>query len=958
VQLYAVAGGYGLLSTPLIETPVLTGAEGQFSISGTFTCPSASTLVYLAAVGGNPGLAQGTNNEALVLLAGLGPCGELTPSTDVVINEVTTVAMVYSVLPYMASYTQIGAAAGGNASALANDFVEIDEFVNPQSGLAPGPALPPNFTEPVATLYTLADIIAACVNSRGGTSGDGSPCGNLFAASRPPQGGAPDNTAQAIWSIASVPTNNVAELFAMVPPNPPFEPTLTSAPPDWTLVIVPGILLSTESNPIGINTQQTGTVALAEAASAGLTVTLASSNAAFTIPQSVPFAKGQSSATFSYTASSPGITTITATAAGYEPGTLQVTADASVIVLGSLTTGTPGIAQPLAVSLTAPAAAGGVTVELASGNTAVASIQTPSVFIPAGATMPVSSPSVLAVAPGVATITATANGFAPDSTGITVGPVVTALPQGPTLLVEYPFYEGAGSVAHDVSGNGNDGTIAGAAWDGSTDLNITTPGGYVQLPAALTTGAKTLAFAAYFPYFLNDTDAANPPWQPPAYSTVGNGFLCTTGTSGPCWISTHLGTEDKSPEFYNLGVHNTGDSTEATSPMTTGWHTLIVDCGDPTIPLLAHIYFDGTEVQYYTQSDAMCGVGTGNLQIGGAGPYTWEGKIGFFAAWSSHLAGTSAIAAADSTMRSYIQAKGAVLDYTPENRTAPAVLCGIDSRTVGTGTNNGPWCQYLQLTDPVYTVMNVATAGTTLYDHCAMFNGIYKPYISPVAPTILVAWGGTNDMAHTTETPAQIEGYMQCIVQQAKQAGARVIIATEISGGVSSGCTVIDTARDVFNPVVRSSWQSWGADNLVDLATLPQLGADGDCLDSYYADYEHPNDAGEALITPLMNDAINELLGSTAANPSSTSAAAYQEVAGDLFLNLEGGTAQTITLPSCVGYAQPRHIANFNSQAATLATLDGQVLTGSPSVSSGTTAIIAPVPGPSSTAGCSWSRTQ
>ena len=58
---------------------VTTGVDGSWAITGDYTCPSASSLVYMVAYGGNPGLAPGTDNTAISLLAALGPCGNLTP---------------------------------------------------------------------------------------------------------------------------------------------------------------------------------------------------------------------------------------------------------------------------------------------------------------------------------------------------------------------------------------------------------------------------------------------------------------------------------------------------------------------------------------------------------------------------------------------------------------------------------------------------------------------------------------------------------------------------------------------------------------------------------------------------------------------------------------------------------------------------------------------------------------
>lgn len=52
-----VAGstGYGSSGASLLTTPVAAAADGTFSITGDYTCPSPSSLVYITATGGDPG---------------------------------------------------------------------------------------------------------------------------------------------------------------------------------------------------------------------------------------------------------------------------------------------------------------------------------------------------------------------------------------------------------------------------------------------------------------------------------------------------------------------------------------------------------------------------------------------------------------------------------------------------------------------------------------------------------------------------------------------------------------------------------------------------------------------------------------------------------------------------------------------------------------------------------------
>ena len=236
IQLYAAgASGYASAAMPLLSTPAKTDAAGMFSITGMYTCPSATTPVYIVAQGGNPGLASGTGNSALAMMTALGPCGNLSASTSVAINELTTVASVWPLAQFMSDAAHVGSSPG-NAQGLANAFAMVNNLVDTAAGAAPGSA-PPGSLLPVAELNTLADALAACINSPGGAGGDGSLCGTLFSAATAPGGLAPTDTIAAAVNLARNPGLNVAPVFGLISSTAPFQPVLTSAPADWTVTL-------------------------------------------------------------------------------------------------------------------------------------------------------------------------------------------------------------------------------------------------------------------------------------------------------------------------------------------------------------------------------------------------------------------------------------------------------------------------------------------------------------------------------------------------------------------------------------------------------------------------------------------------------------------------------------------------------------------------------------------------
>jgi hypothetical protein len=228
---------------------VLTDANGEFALSAgsggsavyDYTCTTPSTQVYIYAVGGNSG---GGSNSAAGFLAALGPCGNLSFSTSISVNEATTVASAYALSAFATDALHVSSSATPLAETdLANAFANATNLVDPTSGdtLATTPA--GNGTVPQATINTLANILASCVNSSDATSGNppvtsnSSACQTLFSAalSAGASGIAPTDTATAAVYIAHNPAANTAALFPLTGSTPPFAPALSTQPADFTL---------------------------------------------------------------------------------------------------------------------------------------------------------------------------------------------------------------------------------------------------------------------------------------------------------------------------------------------------------------------------------------------------------------------------------------------------------------------------------------------------------------------------------------------------------------------------------------------------------------------------------------------------------------------------------------------------------------------------------------------------
>jgi streptogramin lyase len=184
-------------------------------------------------------MAPGTNNPALAMMSILGTCpadSNLAASVPYIfLNEVTTVAAVYALSGFMADASHVSSAASpASQRGLANAFAAVHNLVDVSSGAARQQNDIDNGVMPQAQLNTLADILVPCINSAGNTSA----CSTLFSNSKSLDGSqTPSDTITATLNIAHNPGANVVALFTLVGASPPFQPTITSPPNDWSLAL-------------------------------------------------------------------------------------------------------------------------------------------------------------------------------------------------------------------------------------------------------------------------------------------------------------------------------------------------------------------------------------------------------------------------------------------------------------------------------------------------------------------------------------------------------------------------------------------------------------------------------------------------------------------------------------------------------------------------------------------------
>jgi streptogramin lyase len=235
--------------------------SGDFSlVAGQYAC-SVGQQVYLYILGGDTGLGS---NSAISEIAILGTCNasggfsQLTGSF-IYMNEVSTVAAAYALAGFASDATHISASSTALAgTGLLNAFNNAPNIYNINGGPAQGSlaATPQGSgTVPETLINSLADILASCINSDGPSSAN---CSTLLSAATNSSGTAAGETSTAMINIAHNPAANISTLFTLFSNVSPFQPSLTTQPPDFSVILT--FANGASSQPVGMAVDAAGDI--------------------------------------------------------------------------------------------------------------------------------------------------------------------------------------------------------------------------------------------------------------------------------------------------------------------------------------------------------------------------------------------------------------------------------------------------------------------------------------------------------------------------------------------------------------------------------------------------------------------------------------------------------------------------------------------------------------------------
>jgi len=240
VTVYSAGVPGAQFSTQIGQTT--TDANGQWNVATLSPAPAAGQLVYVVATGGNAG--GGSNSDiALMTLAGLSPnfpsalnVDELsTVAATAVLQNQITLPECSTVAGNTVASGRCVAIAGANNS-LGQRAGTFTNLVDPATGAAAtfltaaASGSPLNLT--LQKLDSLADLLANCVNSAGGSLGDGGACSNLFIFTS-----SSSDTLAAALNMATSPVVNAdgQGLLGLLKPPLVYSPTVSAAPANWTV---------------------------------------------------------------------------------------------------------------------------------------------------------------------------------------------------------------------------------------------------------------------------------------------------------------------------------------------------------------------------------------------------------------------------------------------------------------------------------------------------------------------------------------------------------------------------------------------------------------------------------------------------------------------------------------------------------------------------------------------------
>lgn len=264
-------------------------------------------------------------------------------------------------------------------------------------------------------------------------------------------------------------------------------------------------------------------------------------------------------------------------------------------------------------------------------------------------------------------------------------------------------------------------------------------------------------------------------------------------------------------------------------------------------------------------------------------------------------------------LRRWAQTQWAGLSYS---NSQVAVAGDSISQGYGLPGANSAWPAIIA-EDPTKKVINYGASGSSASDSLWSTNGVIVTAYNPNKINVAAIMLGTNDIFGTpgnAQTAVTINTTLKNLATTYHTAGYRVVIGTILPRSGFTGTQ--ETMRLALNALIRAEVPS-NFDAIADVGIAPELADPTNPFN--YSDGTHPTEAGETILALYFTNAINTLLGKSAAggvtgsvgfNKGNLSAGTSSLVWDDT------GNGQLTITSSGVGTATGLHLL-LNGQAST-----------------------------------------
>ena len=472
----------------------------------------------------------------------------------------------------------------------------------------------------------------------------------------------------------------------------------------------------------------------------------------------------------------------------------------------------------------------------------------------------------------------------------TSGTMPTSLPKT-GMLAEYRFDEGTGTVVTDYSGNGNTGAYVGSPTFVGGGGFLSANGKYATGVAGAITGCQTFYIA-----FDMDADGAAT-----LHTVLGNSAGQTNLN-----INTRLSYPASASPLISCVETNVGGTADTvTTTAIPGSATILAVLMDSAGVQATRIFINGVECAYNSQTVTEFAHIAGAPWFGassGVANAHLNSNIYYFASYSTYQTAAQ-IASNSQIIRNIMLARGNVQPGISVNATLAQgeILCIGNSLTNGYGGVT-PYSQDL---NPVQQ-MNINNRGwssQTAFNLQYAVPGFCQSLYSNLGqPNIACIWAASNDLEVNNYPPNQVWEFITVLCSQARAAGYKIVLFTEVARSQSSNNQL---RLDAYNSLCRQNWRQF-ADEFADIAADPVLGASGANSSAtwFQGDNIHLTTLGQARVAVYANAAINRLLTTPASfigrysqvgNVSVTNTASETSiVGGSAFLNNQAWNTRTL----------------------------------------------------------------